>query len=150
MHGPVEGCREGVGRGRIADGRAQVAGAQTGEGVGAADRPARLPQPTVDAGRVGASRLDEQEGRAGRCGHGDVGDGGEPALQVPPVALIPGSTAIQGHASGTSRDSEDTLRFSALTGVKPTIETLPLERAQEAYDKMMAGDARFRMVLTMD
>ena len=70
-------------------------------------------------------------------------------LQVPPFALIPGSTAVQGHASGTSQDSEDTLRFSALTGVTPRIETVPLERAQEAYDKMMAGDARFRMVLTM-
>jgi D-arabinose 1-dehydrogenase-like Zn-dependent alcohol dehydrogenase len=72
------------------------------------------------------------------------------AMQVPPFALIPGSTAVQGHASGTSQDSEDTLRFSALTGVRPTIETLPLTEAQAAYDKMMRGDARFRMVLTMD
>jgi D-arabinose 1-dehydrogenase-like Zn-dependent alcohol dehydrogenase len=71
-------------------------------------------------------------------------------LQVPPFALIPGSTAVQGHASGTSQDSEDTLRFSALTGVRPTIETLPLAEAQAAYDRMMSGDARFRMVLTMD
>jgi len=71
-------------------------------------------------------------------------------MQVPPFALIPGSTAVQGHASGTSQDSQDTLRFSALTGVRPTIETLPLTEAQAAYDKMMSGDARFRMVLTMD
>lgn len=70
-------------------------------------------------------------------------------LQVPPYALIPGSTAVKGHASGTSQDSEDTLRFSALTGVRPTIETMPLAEAQAAYDKMMSGDARFRMVLTM-
>lgn len=70
-------------------------------------------------------------------------------MQVPPFALIPGSTAVQGHASGTSQDSEDTLRFSALTGVRPTIETMPLADAQAAYDKMMSGDARFRMVLTM-
>lgn len=70
-------------------------------------------------------------------------------MQVPPFALIPGSTAVQGHASGTSQDSEDTLRFSALTGVRPRIETLPLEEAQEAYDRMMRGDARFRVVLTM-
>lgn len=70
-------------------------------------------------------------------------------LQVPPFALIPGSTAVQGHASGTSQDSEDTLRFSVLTGVRPTIETRPLAEAQAAYDKMMSGDARFRMVLTM-
>lgn len=70
-------------------------------------------------------------------------------MQVPPFALIPGSTAVQGHASGTSQDSEDTLRFSALTGVRPTIETMPLDEAQAAYDRMMSGDARFRMVLTM-
>jgi propanol-preferring alcohol dehydrogenase len=62
--------------------------------------------------------------------------------------LIGGSTGIRGHASGTSRDSEDTLDFSALTGVRPRIETMPLEDAAKAYEKMMAGDARFRMVLT--
>jgi len=77
-----------------------------------------------------------------------VGASADP-LQVPPFALIPGSTAVQGHASGTSQDSEDTLRFSALTGVRPTIEMLPLAEAQAAYDKMMSGNARFRMVLTM-
>jgi D-arabinose 1-dehydrogenase-like Zn-dependent alcohol dehydrogenase len=77
--------------------------------------------------------------------------GGSPnPMQVPPFALIPGSIAVKGHASGTSQDSEDALRFSALTGVRPTIETLPLAEAQAAYDKMMSGDARFRMVLTMD
>jgi D-arabinose 1-dehydrogenase-like Zn-dependent alcohol dehydrogenase len=72
------------------------------------------------------------------------------AIQVPPFAIIPGSTSVQGHASGTSQDSEDTLRFSALTGVRPMIETMPLSEAQAAYDKMMGGAARFRMVLTMD
>ena len=70
-------------------------------------------------------------------------------LTVPAFALIPGSSAVQGHASGTSRDSEDTLAFSALTGVRPRIETVPLAEAPAAYDRMMAGDARFRMVLTM-
>ena len=78
-----------------------------------------------------------------------VGASADP-LQVPPFALIPGSIAVKGHASGTSQDSEDTLRFSALTGVRPRIETLPLAEAQAAYDKMMNGEARFRMVLTMD
>ena len=72
------------------------------------------------------------------------------AIQVPPVAIIPGSTSVQGHASGTSQDSEDTLRFSALTGVRPMIETVPLSEAQAACDKMMSGAARFRMVLTME
>jgi propanol-preferring alcohol dehydrogenase len=77
-----------------------------------------------------------------------VGASADP-LKVPPFALIPGSTAVQGHASGTSQDSEDTLRFSALTGVRPTIETMPLAEAQAAYDRMLSGDARFRVVLTM-
>ncbi len=70
-------------------------------------------------------------------------------LPVPAAALIGGDKVIEGHASGTSIDSEDTLRFSLLSGVRPMIETLPLERAGEAYDKMMSGDARFRMVLTV-
>jgi D-arabinose 1-dehydrogenase-like Zn-dependent alcohol dehydrogenase len=70
-------------------------------------------------------------------------------VPVPAMGLIGGAKEIAGHASGTSIDSEDTLRFSALTGVRPMIETMPLERAAEAYEKMMAGDARFRMVLTI-
>jgi propanol-preferring alcohol dehydrogenase len=69
---------------------------------------------------------------------------------VPAAILIFKSAAVQGHASGTSQDSEDTLRFSALTGIRPMIETVPLSEAQAAYDKMMSGAARFRMVLTMD
>ncbi|HLI60079.1 MAG TPA: alcohol dehydrogenase [Solirubrobacteraceae bacterium] len=78
-----------------------------------------------------------------------VGASMEP-VPVPAAALIGGDRAIAGHASGTSIDSEDTLRFSALSGVRPMIETLPLERAAEAYAKMMSGEARFRMVLTTD
>ena len=78
-----------------------------------------------------------------------VGVSNDP-LPVPPIAIIPNSISVQGHASGTSQDSEDTLRFSALTGVRPMIETVPLVEAQAAYDKMMSGAARFRMVLTMD
>ena len=77
-----------------------------------------------------------------------VGADSEP-LPIPPMALIGGTKEIAGHASGTSIDSEDTLRFSALSGVRPMVETMPLERAAEAYDRMMSGDARFRMVLTM-
>ena len=71
-------------------------------------------------------------------------------IEVPPAALIGGNKSIVGHASGTSRDSEDTLDFSVLSGVRPTIETMPLKQAQAAYDRMMDGDARFRMVLTVD
>ncbi len=53
-----------------------------------------------------------------------------------------------GHASGTSQDSEDTLRFSALQGIRPKIETYPLEEAADGYARMMSGEARFRVVLT--
>jgi D-arabinose 1-dehydrogenase-like Zn-dependent alcohol dehydrogenase len=76
-----------------------------------------------------------------------VGAGADP-IEVSPVQLINGNRTITGHASGTSKDSEDTLAFSELAGIRPRIETLPLERAAEAYDRMLAGDARFRMVLT--
>jgi D-arabinose 1-dehydrogenase-like Zn-dependent alcohol dehydrogenase len=69
-------------------------------------------------------------------------------IEAAPFALIGANASVAGHASGTSMDSQDTLAFSSLSGVRPRIETLPLEQAQEAYDKMMAGDARFRMVLT--
>jgi D-arabinose 1-dehydrogenase-like Zn-dependent alcohol dehydrogenase len=69
-------------------------------------------------------------------------------MQIPPFALIPGSTGVLGHASGTSQDSEDTLRFAALQDVRPVIETYPLEQAAEGYARMMSGDARFRVVLT--
>jgi D-arabinose 1-dehydrogenase-like Zn-dependent alcohol dehydrogenase len=76
-----------------------------------------------------------------------VGASAEP-MQIPPFALIPGSTGVVGHASGTSKDSEDAMRFSVLTGVHPQIEILPLEQAAEGYARMMSGAARFRVVLT--
>jgi D-arabinose 1-dehydrogenase-like Zn-dependent alcohol dehydrogenase len=70
-------------------------------------------------------------------------------IEVTPVQLITGSRTIQGWASGTPTDAEDTLRFAELTGVRPMIETYPLERAAEAYARMMSGKAEFRVVLTM-
>jgi len=75
-----------------------------------------------------------------------VGASGEP-LAVTPGQLIGGNRSIHGHASGTSMDSQDTLAFSALTGVRPMIETMPLEHAADAYDRMMGNKARFRVVL---
>jgi D-arabinose 1-dehydrogenase-like Zn-dependent alcohol dehydrogenase len=72
----------------------------------------------------------------------------EAALAIDPLPLILGSRSVKGWYSGTSIDSQQTLAFSALTGVRPMIETYPLERAAEAYDRMMSGDARFRVVLT--
>jgi D-arabinose 1-dehydrogenase-like Zn-dependent alcohol dehydrogenase len=70
-------------------------------------------------------------------------------IEVTPLQLINGSRAIQGWASGTPADSEDTMRFAELTGVRPMIETYPLEKAGEAYARMMSGKAQFRVVLTM-
>jgi D-arabinose 1-dehydrogenase-like Zn-dependent alcohol dehydrogenase len=70
-------------------------------------------------------------------------------IEVTPLQLINGSRAIQGWASGTPADSEDTLRFAELSGVRPMIETYPLEKAGEAYARMMSGKAEFRVVLTM-
>ena len=70
-------------------------------------------------------------------------------IEVSPLQLITGSRAIQGWASGTPADSEDTLRFAELSGVRPMIETYPLERAEEAYARMMSGKAQFRVVLTI-
>lgn len=70
-------------------------------------------------------------------------------IEVTPVQLIFGSRTIQGWASGTPIDAEDTLRFAELSGVRPMIETYPLEKAAEAYARMLSGDAQFRVVLTM-
>jgi D-arabinose 1-dehydrogenase-like Zn-dependent alcohol dehydrogenase len=70
-------------------------------------------------------------------------------IEVTPVQLISGSRSLQGWASGTPADSEDTLRFAELTGVRPMIETYPLEQAAEAYARMLSGKAEFRVVLTM-
>src|SRR5213594_4952088 len=70
-------------------------------------------------------------------------------IEVTPIQLISGSRSIQGWAAGTPTDSEDTLRFAELTGVRPMIETYPLEKAAEGYARMMSGDAQFRVVLTI-
>ena len=76
-----------------------------------------------------------------------VGASPEP-FPVSSIQLIGAERTILGFASGTSKDSEDTLKFAAMTGVRAMIETFPIERAAEAYDRMMAGKVRFRAVLT--
>jgi D-arabinose 1-dehydrogenase-like Zn-dependent alcohol dehydrogenase len=76
-----------------------------------------------------------------------VGASGEP-IEVSPLALISGRRSITGWPSGTAADSEDTMAFSVLTGIRPLVETYPLGRAAEAFDRMMSGKARFRVVLT--
>jgi D-arabinose 1-dehydrogenase-like Zn-dependent alcohol dehydrogenase len=77
-----------------------------------------------------------------------IGVASEP-IEVTPAQLIFGSKIIQGWASGTAADEEDTLNFAELTGVRPMIETYPLEKAAEGYARMMSGKAQFRVVLTM-
>jgi len=77
-----------------------------------------------------------------------VGAAPEP-IEVSPLQLIRGKKNIQGWASGIPTDSEDTLRFAEMTGVRPMIEKYPLARAGEAYARMMSGQAQFRVVLTM-
>lgn len=71
-------------------------------------------------------------------------------LAVPAFLLIGGSRSVAGWYSGTSIDSQDTLAFSQLSGVRAMTEVFPLERAAEAYERMMSGKARFRVVLTTD
>jgi len=71
-------------------------------------------------------------------------------ITVTPIQLIGNRRSIQGWPSGTGKDSEDTLNFCALTGTRPMIETFPLEKAAAAYDRMLSGKAKFRVVLTME
>jgi D-arabinose 1-dehydrogenase-like Zn-dependent alcohol dehydrogenase len=77
-----------------------------------------------------------------------VGAAAEP-LPVDTAALIRRRNSIRSWPSGTCMDSEDTLRFAVQTGIRSMSEVMPLERATDAYDRMMSGAARFRMVLTM-
>lgn len=78
-----------------------------------------------------------------------VGASADP-ITVTPIQLIGARRSIQGWPSGSARDSEDTLNFCALTGIRPMVETFPLEQAAAAYDHMLSGKARFRVVLTMN
>ncbi|MBV8314823.1 MAG: alcohol dehydrogenase catalytic domain-containing protein [Planctomycetaceae bacterium] len=75
--------------------------------------------------------------------------GAAESIQVSPMALLMGCRSVKGWYSGTSIDSQDTLAFSVRAGVRPMNETYPLDRVSEAYDRMMSGKARFRVVLTI-
>jgi D-arabinose 1-dehydrogenase-like Zn-dependent alcohol dehydrogenase len=83
--------------------------------------------------------------------HGELVVLGAPQepLEVNAAPLLMASRSVVGHPSGTSKDSEDTLRFAALTGIRPMIEEMPLADGAKGYDRMMSGKARFRVVLTM-
>jgi len=73
--------------------------------------------------------------------------GAVPSMQINPIFLLNGRRSVRGWYSGTSIDSQDTLAFSSRTGVRSMNETLPLERVVEAYERMVSGKARFRVVL---
>ncbi len=76
--------------------------------------------------------------------------GAVPTLQVSPVQLLTYRQAVKGWYAGMSIDSEDTLAFSVLSGVRSMNEVFPLEKVNEAYERMMNGKARFRVVLAME
>jgi D-arabinose 1-dehydrogenase-like Zn-dependent alcohol dehydrogenase len=77
-----------------------------------------------------------------------VGASADP-ISVTPIQLIGRRRSVQGWPSGTARDSEDALNFCTLTGIRPMVETFPLEQAAAAYERMLSGKARFRVVLSM-
>jgi D-arabinose 1-dehydrogenase-like Zn-dependent alcohol dehydrogenase len=77
-----------------------------------------------------------------------VGASAEP-IEVSPLQLIGKRASVGGWPSGVAAESEETLAFSALSGIRPMIETYPLGEAAAGYDRMMSGEARFRVVLTM-
>jgi D-arabinose 1-dehydrogenase-like Zn-dependent alcohol dehydrogenase len=77
-----------------------------------------------------------------------VGASADP-ISATPIQLIGNRRSIQGWPSGTARDSEDALNFCALTGIRPMVETFPLEQGAAGYERMLSGKARFRVVLTM-
>ncbi len=74
---------------------------------------------------------------------------GSEAIQVSPLQLLFSSVGVEGALTGSPIDNEDTLGFSLLQGIKPMIETVPFEKAEEGYRKMINNKARFRVVLTM-
>src|ERR1700761_928574 len=76
--------------------------------------------------------------------------GAVPSLEVPALQLLLNSQQVKGWYSGTSLDSQETMGFSVLSGVRSMNEAFPLEKFNEAYDRMVKGTARFRVVLTMD
>jgi D-arabinose 1-dehydrogenase-like Zn-dependent alcohol dehydrogenase len=77
-----------------------------------------------------------------------IGAAFEP-LAISALELIGARRTVQGWPSGTAMDSEDTLRFSAWSGIRPMIEKFPLDKAAQGYERMISGKARFRVVLTM-
>ena len=143
-----------IGRGADKQPLAKKLGAHEYIDTGAGD-PAQALQKLGGANVVLATAPDSKSMSALVSGLGPNGTllvvgAGMDSLTVTPLQLISGSKTLKGWASGTARDSEDTLNFSSLSGVRPMIERYPLEKAAEAYQQMISGKARFRVVLTME
>jgi len=119
----------------------------------------RAQNPAEELQRLGGAKVilaTVTNGDAMSAAHGGLGlngtlvvIGAAESLKVSPALLIAGRRSVKGWYSGTAADSQDTLRFSVLTGVRSFNEVYPLEKAVEAYDRMMSGKARFRVVLEM-
>ncbi len=116
--------------------------------------------PSQELLRMGGARVmlaTAPSGQAIASTIGGIGSNGQLLIVAAPsdatnlylASLISGTRSIQGWASGTAMDSEDTLNFSNLRHVRPLVETFPLERADEAYNCMMSNQVRFRAVLTL-
>jgi D-arabinose 1-dehydrogenase-like Zn-dependent alcohol dehydrogenase len=106
---------------------------------------ARVILSTAPSGKAMSSLIDG----LGPNGSLVVAGAGPDPVEVSPSQLIAGKKRIQGWASGIATDSEDTLRFAEMTGVRPMIETFSLSQAAEAYARMLSGRVEFRAVLTM-
>lgn len=140
-----------IARGRDKEALAQKLGAQHYIDSQAQDPAAELTKlggarvilATVTSGKAMTAAL----GGLGIDGRLIVLGAADTPLEVPAVLLIGGRRSVAGWPSGTSMDSQETLAFSALTGVRSMNEVFPLERAAEAYERMMSGQARFRVVL---
>jgi D-arabinose 1-dehydrogenase-like Zn-dependent alcohol dehydrogenase len=142
-----------IGRGKDKEALARKLGASHYVDAGAGDPAAEL-QKFGGANIILATAPDSKSMSAvfnGLASNGKfivVGASSEP-IAVTPIQFIMGSKGVQGWASGTAMDSEETMQFSALSGVRPMIEKYPLEKAADAYEQMINGRARFRVVLTM-
>jgi D-arabinose 1-dehydrogenase-like Zn-dependent alcohol dehydrogenase len=117
---------------------------KTGEGGGKVLEGAKVILATVPSGKAMSAVL----GGLSINGKLIIVGASDEMIQVPPNLFISGRRSIIGWASGTSIDSQDTLSFSVLSGIRSMNEIFPLERAAEAYESMMSGKVRFRAVLT--
>lgn len=142
-----------IGRGKDKEVLARKLGAHRYIDSGAADAPKELAK--LGGARVVLGTAPDAKGMsaliAGLAPGGKLLVLGAPSepLSVSSLALIQSRTSVSGWYSGTARDSQDTLEFSVLSGVRPMIETYPFEKVAEGYDQMITGKARFRVVLTM-